>query len=331
VTNVDADAVVLDAAGGSAGGAGRWRAELVGYLSATEDPVRVIGLGRRLTPRWLAQREYLARGAAVTVAANNACFARAGTQKRVLSINALHYLHSSEEHLLRGFSRFWCTQIPVVRRLVAHADLVVVPSSAMAERVAFHIPQAARRLVVRPHPVTSVGPRRPASTPFILVPVVPGPYKNLFPQLRSLIGIMEELRHPARIRVTARLSDLPEDLASHRRIAAVGILQHSDLAELWRTAWAAFFPSAVEAFGWPLAEARVYGVPVIALNTEQSREIAGAALCGYDPADPSSLMDALAAAHDPVVAEPNVFDRDAYFRWFLGGASRNCRPICVGR
>src|SRR6185503_7415162 len=110
---------------------------------------------------------------------------------------------------------------------------------------------------------------------------------------------------------------LPADLAAHPRITAVGILPHGQLAGLWRTAWATFFPSSVESFGYPLAEARAYGVPVLAPDTAQAREIAGPALRAYDPARPSSLCAALSDAAAPLDADPGPFDRDSYFRWLL--------------
>ena len=52
---------------------------------------------------------------------------------------------------------------------------------------------------------------------------------------------------------------------------------------------AVYFPGGLESFGYPLAEARAGGRPVIARDTTQNQEIAGAALCGYTPGDPASL------------------------------------------
>jgi hypothetical protein len=146
-----------------------------------------------------------------------------------------------------------------------------------------------------------------------LVPVVPGPYKNLFPQLRLLVNTLEQLGHEARIRVTASVRQLPGDLAAHTRIEPIGIIPHDRLACLWRTAWAAFFPCTLEAFGYPLAEARGYGIPVLAPASHQARELAGAALRGYDPRRPTTLADAIESIDDPLEPDLNPFDRDRYF------------------
>ncbi|WP_320065383.1 glycosyltransferase [Micromonospora sp. RTGN7] len=309
--------VLLDIAGSEIGGAARWRAELEQYLAARPDAATVVGQGRRITSSWLLRRERLAHGYGLVVAPNNLSFAISGTERRLLLRNALHFLYPSERHLLARMPRAFQAKIPVVRRLVARADLVVVPCSAMAERVVRRLPAVGPRLVVRPHPVTPVGPRCPTETPTILVPVVPGPYKNLVPQLRILVGMADRVRYPARILVTAAPASLPADLREHERIEAVGIVPHDRLAQLWRTATAAFYPSVLESFGYPLAEARAYGVPVLAPVSSQSVEIAGLALRGYEPNNPRSLGDALARIAEPVVAEPRAFDRDDYFDFLL--------------
>jgi glycosyltransferase involved in cell wall biosynthesis len=311
--------VVVDVSGGDLGGAARWRHELDGYLAApgASPTVSVVGRGRRVTAVWLVQRERLARRAPLAVAPNNVSFVASPGERRVLLRNVLHFLHRSEDHLLDGLPRSFRAQVPVVRRALVRADTVVVPCSAMAERVAHHVPSVEARIVVRPHPVTVTGRRRPPGDPFVLIPVVPAPYKNLVDQLRLLLGALERLGSPLGVRLTAGPSQVPADLAGDRRLDLLGPVPHGDLAALWSTAAAVFYPSMVEAFGYPLAEARATGVPVIAPATDQAREIAGPALLGYDPADPDSLVEAVGRTGEPVVADPEPFDRDRYFRWLL--------------
>jgi glycosyltransferase involved in cell wall biosynthesis len=99
----------------------------------------------------------------------------------------------------------------------------------------------------------------------------------------------------------------------------VGQLDHAKLCRLWARSQAVYFPSGLESFGWPLAEARVNGQPVIARDTPQNREIAGPALCGYSVEDPDSLRHAIKAALEGGIApDPVPFDPDAYFDWLLG-------------
>jgi glycosyltransferase involved in cell wall biosynthesis len=311
--------VAIDVAGGDRGGAARWREELDLYLAGSAQRVLRIGDRQRVTPTWLLHRESLTRRCDLVVAPNNVSFAVSGSERRVVLRNALHFLYPDEEHLLRRMPRSFRAQVPVVRALLRRADLAVVPCAAMADRVAHHVPAVVRRLVVRAHPVSVLAPRRPGADRCVLVPVVPGPYKNLVEQLQLLVAAMVRLGDPVRVQVTASPDDLPPDLAAHPAVDAVGVMSPRRLATLWASATAAFYPSAIEAFGYPLAEARCYGVPIIAPDTEQGREIAGPALCGYDPRQPETLADALIAAYRPVAPDPVPFDRGAYFSWLLDG------------
>jgi glycosyltransferase involved in cell wall biosynthesis len=113
--------------------------------------------------------------------------------------------------------------------------------------------------------------------------------------------------------------EVPEILAGNPRIQLVGRLGHAELRVLSARSSAIYYPTAIESFGYPLAEARVSGQPVIALDTAQNREIAGPALCGFLPDDVSSLRRAaLQALTKDVVPDPAPFDPDAYFHWLLG-------------
>ncbi|MFB9236889.1 glycosyltransferase [Plantactinospora siamensis] len=311
------DVPLVDIAGSELGGAARWRIELEGYLSEHPGAADPVGFGQRITPAWLLRRDRLARDRRLVIAANNISFVTAGAERRLLLRNALHFLDRSEERLLAGMPRAFRIKIAVVRRLATRADLVVVPTSTMAERVLRRLPTLATRLVVRPHPVSPMGARRANPEAFILAPVVPGPYKNLIPQLRLLASVADRIGHPARILVTARPRDLPADLSANPRVTPVGTMPPEPLARLWRSCWAAFYPSALESFGYPLAEARVYGVPIIAPDRSQSRELAGAALRGYHPSDPHTLEAALAGSAEAPTAEPDAFDRDGYFASLL--------------
>ncbi|MEU8262041.1 glycosyltransferase [Micromonospora sp. NPDC048999] len=310
--------IVIDAAGGSGGGAGRLKAELDAFLADGAPPLRVIGWDRQLTPSWLVLREAAAGRAPVVAALNNVSFTWRGTERRVLVHNALHFLAPDEVRLLGLLPRSFRAQIPVVRRTLRRADVIVVPCSAMAERVADRVPAVRDRLLVLANPVSPVGPRIPADEVSILVPVVPSPFKNVVRELRVLLAALDRRRHRARVRMTAHPHELPADLARHPRLDLLGRLPHHELAEHWRRTTAVFFPCALESFGYPLAEARVYGLPVLAPDTQQSREIAGAAVVPYRLSDTNSLAEAVDGIDRPVLPEPYAFERVAYFTRLLG-------------
>lgn len=108
-------------------------------------------------------------------------------------------------------------------------------------------------------------------------------------------------------------------LACHPRVELMGHLSPHDMQKLRRRSRAIYFPTSIESFGYPLAEARVDGLPVIARDTAQNREIAGPALCGFTPGDSDSLKQAVTLALTVKVApDPAPFDPDCYFNWMLG-------------
>ena len=119
--------------------------------------------------------------------------------------------------------------------------------------------------------------------------------------------------------MTADAAEVPAAVACHPQVELVGRLPCSELREMQARSRAIYFPTGLESFGYPLAEARVSGQPVIARDTAQNREIAGPALCGYTPGDPDSLRRAVEAALTADVApDPEPFDPDRYFGWLLG-------------
>ena len=112
---------------------------------------------------------------------------------------------------------------------------------------------------------------------------------------------------------------MPAVVACHPRIRLLGRLPHAQVRELQARSRAIYFPNDLESFGYPLAEARVSGQPVIACDSAQNREIASTALCGYVQGDPDSLRQAVARALTTHIApDPAPFDPDRYFGWLLG-------------
>jgi hypothetical protein len=316
-------AVTIDIAGGQLGGAARYGTEVYGYLRrSARDDIKVIGVRRRLSPAWLAVREAAAVRRSRRIALNNVGFFIPGGERWTLVANPLHFLTAAEmaaqvPALRAEMSR----QIPVVYRAARRSDVLVAPCSAFAERIKAALPEVADRVVIRLHPVSANPvPRQPGGSR-ILCPVLFAPQKNMPDRLAEWLAAVDHvLDGSVRMTVTADVSEVPAWLAAHPRLDLVGRLSLHALCDLWAGSQAVYFPSGVESFGFPLAEARVNGLPVIAQDTPQNREIAGPALCGYTVGDPHSLRHAtetaLTAKLEP---DPGPFDPDAYFDWMLGG------------
>lgn len=314
--------VTVDIAGAQMGGAARYAAELRSYLARTgRRDVQLIGAQRRVNPAWLIRREVARPGARRRIALNNVSFVAPGGERWALLRNALHFLTDTEvpqldPSLLASVRR----EAAVVRLSARRADTLVVPSTAMAERVIRILPGVRNRVTVRPHPVSAESvPRRPRDQA-ILCPVLFASYKRMDERLAELLSAVEEHGDTSvRVRVTAELADLPPSVAANPRIELVGRSDAHDLRDLWARSRAIYFPTGLESFGYPLAEARASGHPVIARDTAQNREIAGPALCGFRPGDPGSLRGAVKLAlSEDLRPDPAPFDPDSYFNWMLG-------------
>jgi glycosyltransferase involved in cell wall biosynthesis len=317
-------AVTVDIAGAQMGGAARYAAELRSYLARTgRRDVQLIGGKRRLSPAWLIRREVTSPGARRRIALNNVSFVAPGGERWALLRNALHFLTDTEASsldpsLLTSVRR----EAAVVRLSARRADALVVPSTAMAERVTRILPGVRNRITVRPHPVSADSVPRRSREQAILCPVLFASYKRMDERLSELLrAIREHGDASVRVRVTADPADLPPPVAADPRIEFLGRLDDHGMRQVWARSRAIYFPTGLESFGYPLAEARVQGQPVIARDTAQNKEIAGRALCGFTLGQSDSLRAALELAMTKNVApDPVPFDPDTYFNWILGAS-----------
>jgi glycosyltransferase involved in cell wall biosynthesis len=317
-----AETVTVDVAGAAMGGAARYLAELRRYLSRTgRGDVRLIGTDQRVSPQWLLRRELYRPTSARRVALNNVGFVTSSGERWTLLGNALHFLTDAEAaNLDPSLSRAVRRQGAVVRVAALRSDVLVAPCTAMATRVMHALPSVRSRVVVRPHPISAGSVPAGRRDPLILCPVLFAPYKGMNERLTELIAAIRDHGDPSiRIAVTADRADLSPKIALDPHIETRGRLDHQAMREEWARSRAIYFPTGLESFGYPLAEARASGRCVIALDTPQNREIAGPALCGFTQGDHDSLVRAVETALTVQVApDPSPFDPDAYFNWMLG-------------
>jgi glycosyltransferase involved in cell wall biosynthesis len=315
-------AVIVDVAGGPTGGAARYRLELYRHLSRTgREDVEIIGADRRVTPSWLLRREVTCPRRARRISLTNVSFVAPGGERWTKLGNALHFLTDSELAQLDPSLRLTTQRrAAVVHRAARRSDVLYTPSTAMAERVARVLPTLRSRIIPRLNAVSpDLIPSLPRD-PVILCPVLFDPHKHMVERITELLTAVDEVADPSvQLIVTADRAEVPTELANQKRIELVGRLPHAKLRDVWARSRAIYFPTGIESFGFPLAEARVSGHPVIARDTAQNREIAGPALCGFTPGDITSLQAAaMLALSTDVAPDPSPFDPDAYFAWLLG-------------
>ena len=315
-------AVTVDAAGALVGGGARFRVELYQYLDrAKRKDIHLIGAGRRLGAAWLVYRELGNLPSGRRVALNNVSFVAPGGERWTRLGNPLDFLTDREwdelHPSLRAATR---RRAPIVRAAAHRSDVIVTPSAAMADRVARILPSLRHRIVPRLNPVSADSIPNMPRDPIILCPILFSPYKHMVDRIREWIGAIDNHIDPAvQMIVTAEKEEVPADLSHHPRIRLVGQVPHTELRHIWARSRAIYFPTAIESFGFPLAEARVNGQPVIARDTEQNREIAASALCGFTVGNEESLRNATERALTAQVpADPDPFEPDSYFNWLLG-------------
>lgn len=315
-------AVIVDASGALIGGAARFMVELRGYLERTgREDVEIIGSRRRVRPGWLLRRELSSSVRSRRVALNNIGFVAPGGQRWTLLHGPMHFLTEDEQARLDPAQRASVRRKAVVVHLAARrSDVVVAPSIAMTERIVSIIPDLRSRVVARPNPVSVPSTPRTPGDLIILCPVLFAPQKQMPQRLTELLTAIGELANPSvRVQVTAYATEVPTAVARHPQVELLGRLSYSELRESWARSRAIYFPTDLESFGYPLAEARVSGQPVVARDTALNREIAGPALCRYTFGDPDSLRQAVNVALTAEVApDPGPFDPDRYFDWMLG-------------
>jgi glycosyltransferase involved in cell wall biosynthesis len=314
--------VLVDCAGAVVGGARRFLDELTRWLASNPAPVSLHGVDRPIGAGYLAGREWHSRRRQYrrVVALNNLSFVTAPAERWVLLRNALHFpLRGEHPELPARAARRVAVESAVVRLTARRADVVVTPTSGMAERVTHHLPGLAGRVVVAPHPV-SPRPRTAVVPGLVVCPVLFAPYKRMDQHLTVLDAAVRRLSAPLDVRVTATRDELvAAGLGDAHRLRPVGRLAPGHLAGLLARAQVIYYPTTLESFGYPLAEARANGQPVLAPDTMQAKEVAGPALVPYASATPDAVAAALAAAlaGPAPPPDPAPFCPDTYFRrWF---------------
>jgi glycosyltransferase involved in cell wall biosynthesis len=317
--------VIVDCAGARMGGALRFLGELDAYLARRPSPdVRVVGRGRQISPAWLFRREGVGRHRRA-IALNNVSFVVTRGERWALLRNALHFLSADEERALR-VSRRTVRSIPIVRACAQRADVLVVPSTEMADRVCSVYPHLSSRITVRMHPLSPPSPRpvEARDRSRILCPVIFSSYKAMGPLLRMVdqaaATLSADLDESIEVIVTAAAREAEaEGLLGSRHLRFVGWLTPRQLAHFQQSCRSIIYPTRTESFGYPLAEARLAQVPVIAADSQRAREVAGPVLVPYQREEPDLIA---AAMHEALRAVPggepcNPFDPNDYFDWLL--------------
>ena len=186
------------------------------------------------------------------------------------------------------------------RRAMANATRVITDSEVSAGDIRRYLGFPSDRLHVVP-----LAARAPASPPrydggrenLVIASGQRRPYKNWEGLVRALALVEEPIR--PRLVITGAgpgedpLAPVVVECGLEDWVELRGWVDADELADLRSRARALAFPTLAEGFGLPVLEAMVIGLPVIASDLPELREVGRDAAVWFDPRDPLSMAAAL--------------------------------------
>ena len=204
----------------------------------------------------------------------------------------------------------------LICRSVRSADVVMTPTQAMLDELRDFVDVPPRKALVNPY---GVAPPEPSSSDLplrsktgrsnagnlckLLYVSLYGEHKNLSTLLRAILLLNEDGAGKFLLQTTAdpacegaaRTVTHREDstLAQEPSVSAwvrfLGPLSREQTERLYLDSDIFVFPSLTESFGFPMAEAMSYGLPIVASDTPVNREICGEAAVYFSPLNPEDL------------------------------------------
>jgi glycosyltransferase involved in cell wall biosynthesis len=201
------------------------------------------------------------------------------------------------------------------RSSARRAARVLCGSEETRGRLLTHLGLEPAKVVVTPYGVGDAFRQDPVRNPelrddFLLMTGVLEPRKGLDVLLDALRLLRGRGLTP-RLVVAGRpgwsSGSLVDELGRSPGVSVRPSPSDEELAALYRRALALVYPSRMEGFALPVAEAMASGCPVVASELGCIREYAGAAVVYARPGDPASLAEAIAG----VLADPALRARMA--------------------
>jgi glycosyltransferase involved in cell wall biosynthesis len=201
-------------------------------------------------------------------------------------------------------------------RIRKQAEMVIVPSTAVAEDVVHYLHVERERITVIPmgcaprfqpsqEPARMVAIRRRYDLPerYVLFVGTLEPRKNVKTLLHAFAHVIADTPQDSLRLVIAGgegwggedyLATV-EALRMHDYVRFTGFVEDDDLPDLYRGALLFVYPSLYEGFGLPVLEAMACGTPVITSNCTSLPEVAGDAALLVDPTQPELLAAAISS------------------------------------
>ncbi len=191
----------------------------------------------------------------------------------------------------------------LMRRSMAHASRVIVPSLATAQDLQdiLHVPES--KISVVPHGVTPLkGEAGPAlhERPYFLAVGTIEPRKNFERLIQAFSQVFANIPDGPDLLIAGKPGWLyrsamkaPSCLGVAKRVRFLGYVDDKSLKALYRDCVAVTYPSLYEGFGFPVAEALWLGKPVLCSRGGALEEVAGDDALIVDPFNISAIADGL--------------------------------------
>ncbi|MBI4634960.1 MAG: glycosyltransferase [Candidatus Rokubacteria bacterium] len=223
--------------------------------------------------------------------------------------NAMYYCPAYLETLGRRDLLVTRIRRALLYRAMRASRWIITPTLAMRDMIrGVHPELPSDRFEIMPHPYDPAVAREPLSgaVASALADAPPGTVRFLYVghilSFKALPFVLDAFRRavdrtarPLRLYLTIAPEDWPqgfdrfvrrvEALDLGQQVVILGKVRGETIERLYRACDVLVFPSLCESFGFPLLEARIYGLPIVAADTAVNREMAGEGALYYAPGD----------------------------------------------
>jgi glycosyltransferase involved in cell wall biosynthesis len=281
---------------------------------------RIGGVGRIWWQHVTLRRFLRTRRVDVLLSTANFATSRCPVKQILLVRNALYFSEMYQQMFL-GKHGVWYRLAFRLRRWliwqsVRSADVVMTPTQAMLDELRGFVDVPPHKALVNPYGIDppkalpssdrrrkEPGEGNAGSICKLLYVSLYGEHKNLRTLLKAIPLLNKDGAGNFLLQTTADPAwegaawaiTHAEDIGLARRpeispwVRFVGPLSREHTENLYRDSDIFIFPSLAESFGFPMAEAMSYGLPIVASDTPVNREICGDAAVYFSPLDPGDL------------------------------------------